>query len=110
MLQQSGCLCTIVHARVGIVEARASSEANLHDRASRNDQLAAVIRSRRASLGLRQDQLAELANCSTRFVHVIESGKETVRFDKLLDVLEVLGLSLEVTIGNGSVVVVRDLG
>jgi hypothetical protein len=39
--------------------------------------------------------LAELARCSTRFVHMVEAGKPTVRFDKLLDLLAVVGLGLQ---------------
>ena len=31
---------------------------------------------------------------SPRFVRALESGKETVRIDKLVDVLDVLGLEL----------------
>lgn len=54
------------------------------------------IRARRTELGLKQQELADLAGCSTRFVHTVEAGKVTVRLDKLLDVLEVLGLHLTV--------------
>jgi hypothetical protein len=38
-----------------------------------------------------------------RFVHTLEVGKDTVRLDKVLDVLEVLGLSLELTSGTGRI-------
>jgi hypothetical protein len=44
---------------------------------------------------LRQVELAELAGCSTRFVHTVETGKPTVRLDKLLALLRVLGLRLQ---------------
>jgi y4mF family transcriptional regulator len=53
-----------------------------------------AIRRRRDELGLKQVELADLARCSTRFVHTVEAGKATVRLDKLLDLLEVLGLGL----------------
>ena len=56
--------------------------------------LAAVVRARRAELGLRQDELADLAGVSTRFVHSLEAGKPTVQLDRVVDVLEVLGLEL----------------
>jgi len=65
--------------------------------------LAEAVRDRRVALNLRQTDLAELAGCSTRFVHTLEQGKETVRLDKLLDVLEVLGLGLQVVRGGGDV-------
>lgn len=56
--------------------------------------LAAQVRERRTSLGLTQTDLADLAGCSSRFVRSLEAGKGTVRVDKLLDVLDVLGLEL----------------
>ena len=71
----------------------------MHDRAY--EDLAEIVRSRRRTLGLRQTELAELARCSTRFVHTIEAGKATLRLDKLIDVLAVLGLGLRVGPGRG---------
>lgn len=65
---------------------------HLHDRAARLQALALAVRRRRRDLGLHQDELADLARCSTRFVHALEAGKPTIQLDKLLDVLEVLGL------------------
>lgn len=50
---------------------------------------------RRRELGLRQVDLAELAGVSERFVRLLESGKPSVRLDKVVPVLEVLGLRLE---------------
>jgi len=58
--------------------------------------LAEVVRARRAELGLRQDELADLAGVSTRFVHSLEAGKPTVQLDRVTAVLEVLGLELAV--------------
>jgi y4mF family transcriptional regulator len=69
----------------------------------RGDQLGEVVRRRRAELGLRQGDLAELAGCSLRFVHTVEQGKPSLRLDKLLDVLEVLGLGLAVVPGRGGI-------
>lgn len=65
--------------------------------------LAETVRRRRNDLGLRQAELAELAGCSQRFVHTLEQGKPTLRLDKLLDVLEVLGLGLSVVPGRGEI-------
>lgn len=67
-------------------------------------ELGAAVRERRKRLALRQEELAELAACSTRFVHTLEAGKASVRLDKVLDVLRVLGLGLVVTRGTGTVV------
>ena len=52
------------------------------------------VRARRKSLRLTQQDLADLARCSARFVRALEAGKQTVRLDKLLDVLDALGLEL----------------
>ena len=53
-----------------------------------------VIRRRRKAIGLSQQELAEFAGCSRLFVSELERGKLTVQFDKLLAVIEVLGLNL----------------
>ena len=73
----------------------------MHDR---SQALAEATRQRRRSLGLTQVELAELAGCSTRFVHMVEAGKATVRLDKVLDLLEVLGLELWVVRGGRGIV------
>lgn len=52
------------------------------------------LRARRQELGLRQIDVAELAGVSERFVRLLESGKDSVRLDKVTPVLEVLGLRL----------------
>lgn len=54
------------------------------------------VKTRRKQLHLTQQQLAELAGCTWKFVYDIEHGKETVRFDKLRAVLEALGLNLRI--------------
>jgi HTH-type transcriptional regulator/antitoxin HipB len=58
--------------------------------------VATTIRQRRRGLGLTQDELADLAACSPRFVRELETGKQTVRLDKLVDVLTALGLELAI--------------
>lgn len=63
--------------------------------------LAAAVRRRRGELGLRQAEVADLAGCSERFLHTLEHGKTSLRLDKVLDVLEVLGLGLAVVPGRG---------
>ncbi len=59
--------------------------------------LDSTVSRRRKSLGLTQEELGDLAGCSARFVRALEAGKDTVQLDKLLAVLEVLGLELDVT-------------
>ncbi|MCJ7628858.1 MAG: type II toxin-antitoxin system Y4mF family antitoxin [Longimicrobiales bacterium] len=69
--------------------------------------LADTVRSRRKALGLLQAELADLAGCSERFVHTVENGKTSLRLDKLLDALKVLGLDLVVVVGQGGDEVTR---
>ena len=52
------------------------------------------IVARRREVGLRQADLAQLAEVSERFVREVEAGKASVRLDKLRPVLDVLGLEL----------------
>ncbi len=75
------------------------SRVRLHERADQRGPLAAVVLGRREALGLRQEELADLAGCSPRFVHDLEAGKATAQLDKVLDVLESLGLHLSVVEG-----------
>lgn len=75
----------------------ADPDAEMIDRAL---SLGQTVRKRRLKLELKQAELAELAGCSTRFVHTVETGKATIRLDKLLDILDVLGLHL--TVGGPS--------
>ena len=56
--------------------------------------LAEQVRTRRASLALVQEDLADLSGTSVRFIRSLEQGKATVRLDKVQAVLEVLGLEL----------------
>jgi HTH-type transcriptional regulator/antitoxin HipB len=62
--------------------------------------LAAEVRARRRSLQLRQEELADLAGVSERFVYALENGKPTVQLDKVLAVLNALGLHLEIQRGG----------
>jgi HTH-type transcriptional regulator/antitoxin HipB len=58
-----------------------------------------LIRLRRKDLKLTQAQLAELAQVSPRYVFDLEDGKTSVRLDKLLPVLETLGLTMNLKVG-----------
>ncbi|GAA0605888.1 hypothetical protein GCM10009547_04740 [Sporichthya brevicatena] len=67
--------------------------------ADRTGSFASAVRTRRVALGLRQDELADLAGVSERFVYALEAGKTTARLDKVLPVLAALGLHLELCRG-----------
>lgn len=58
------------------------------------DLIADEVRAARARAGLDQRIVADLAGVSVRFLRSVEHGKASVRLDKLLPVLEVLGLRL----------------
>lgn len=53
-----------------------------------------LIRNRRTSLGLRQQDLALSANVGVRFVVDIENGKETSQIGLVLRLLQSLGIKL----------------
>lgn len=57
--------------------------------------LGRALRARRKKLGLSQLELCDLAGVGPSFVYDVEQGKPTLRLDKLLAVLRVLGLGLE---------------
>lgn len=63
-----------------------------------------AVRARRRSLRLTQQQLADLAGCGTAFLYQLENGKPSVRIDKLVEVLHVLGLQLAIEPGQERVV------
>jgi len=92
--------CTNVHIWIELAWVNADTAIGMHDQASRPP-WATSIRQRRKALGLRQVELAELASCSTRFVHTLEAGKSTLRLDKVLIVLGVLGLGFRLAAGRG---------
>lgn len=56
--------------------------------------LGAQVRARRKSLGLTQQQAADLAEVSAKFVRDVERGKPSVQLDTLTRVLDALGLEL----------------
>lgn len=59
-----------------------------------NQQLADAVRAAREAAGMTQATLAERARVGLKFLYELESGKDTLRTDKVLDVLKVLGLHL----------------
>lgn len=72
-------------------------------------ELGAGIKKQRKALGLSQQQLAKFAGCAKLFVLSVENGKATIRMDKLLAVLNVLGLQIKLQSGKAPVVVDRKI-
>lgn len=60
-------------------------------------QLALAVRGRRADLSLSQQDLADMAGVSERFVRFVEQGKPSLRLDTLLALLDTLGLELQLS-------------
>ena len=54
------------------------------------------VRNRREELGYTQEELAFRAGLSAGFLKAFERGKKTVRLDKVTDLLNYLGATLEV--------------
>lgn len=65
------------------------------------DLLAAQVRARRGQFGLTQQDLADMAGVSERFVRFVEQGKPSVQLDSLTAVLETLGLELQLITKTG---------
>jgi y4mF family transcriptional regulator len=65
--------------------------------------LGSRVRAERRRLGLRQDQFAASAGVGLRFLVDLERGKPTVRLDKVLSVLDALGLTLDVRSSDDAV-------
>ena len=60
-------------------------------------QLAEIVRRERKRQKVSQIRLSQLADVGVRFVRDLEDGKETVQLDKVLAVLETLGISVELS-------------
>jgi transcriptional regulator with XRE-family HTH domain len=58
--------------------------------------LGAAVRRAREGAGLTISELARRAGVGRKFMHELEAGKDTLRADKVFDVLSVLGLELGV--------------
>ena len=59
-------------------------------------ELGALVRETRMAQGISQEHLAGVANTGVRFVSDLENGKPTVQLEKVINVLEALGLGFYV--------------
>lgn len=57
-------------------------------------ELGALVRAQRRHLGLKQLDMAGLGNTGNRFIVELENGKPTVQLQKVLDLLDLLGLEV----------------
>jgi len=65
-----------------------------------NIRLGEIIRKERKQQKLTQEELGNLAGTGLNFVSQVENGKSSVRFDKLMALLHVLGIELHVRYGK----------
>ena len=65
-------------------------------------ELGALLRERRKQQSLTQLDLAGLGNTGNRFIVELENGKPTVQLQKVLDLLDLLGLEMIIRPRNGS--------
>lgn len=61
-----------------------------------NTSLSDFIKEKRKQLGLKQPELAERAGVGLRFVRELEQGKQSVRLDKVNQVLALFGSQIGV--------------
>ncbi|MEN2436161.1 helix-turn-helix transcriptional regulator [Weeksellaceae bacterium A-14] len=61
-----------------------------------NTSLAGFIKEKRKQLGLTQPELAERAGVGLRFIRELEQGKQSVRLDKVNQVLALFGSEMGV--------------
>jgi len=71
--------------------------------------LGLAVRTRRRALRLNQAELANLSGVGLAFLYDLEHGKTTLRIDKVLSVLAVLGLELHVRDGKQTLSIAREL-
>lgn len=57
-------------------------------------ELGAVVREQRKRLALKQLDIAGLGNTGNRFIVDLENGKPTVQLQKVLNVMDLLGLEV----------------
>jgi len=65
-----------------------------------NYKLSAFIKERRKQFGLTQRDLSEKSGVGLRFVRELEQGKNTLRMDKVNQVLALFGTELSATVIN----------
>ena len=65
-------------------------------------ELGAVVREQRKRLALKQLDIAGLGNTGNRFIVDLERGKPTVQLQKVLDMVDLLGLEVVIRRKRGA--------
>ncbi len=58
------------------------------------EELIRIIKEKRSQLGFTQEELAERAGVGLRFIRDLEQGKESLRLDKVNQVLSLFGMKM----------------
>jgi y4mF family transcriptional regulator len=66
----------------------------LHPKRYKKMKLSAFVKQKRSTAGLTQPELSEKAGVGLRFVRELEQGKETLRLDKVNQVLYLFGYEM----------------
>ena len=72
-------------------------------------ELGTAIKKRRKALQMSQEDLALLSETSINFICQLEKGKNTVRLDKILDVMQSVGLEFNVINGSSQISFKEDI-
>lgn len=59
-------------------------------------ELGKQIRARREKLGYTQAYISEYTGLSVSFISEVENGKETAQISKVLQLIQILGMNLEI--------------
>ena len=65
-----------------------------HNKLSTVTDIGALVREARKSQGITQEQLAGVAGTGIRLISDLENGKNTIQAEKVIKVIEALGLGL----------------
>ncbi len=79
-----------------------NSEPSIESVVKSSMELGVLVREQRRALALKQLDVAGLGNTGNRFIVDLERGKPTVQLQKVLDVLDLLGLEVVVRAKAGA--------
>lgn len=85
-----------------------SNNKDAYGRVSTVQELGQMLRTKRKSLGLTLERVAQLSNIGIRYLSELERGKQTIEMGKALKVLNNLGLELIVRPKRGIRLGVKD--
>jgi y4mF family transcriptional regulator len=94
---RSGIICWLINLLYPFGYALLFHFINIPERGFMRDPLIVFIKERRKTLGLTQHELADRAGVGLRFIRDLEQGKESLRLDKVNQVLGLFGRRMEPT-------------